>query len=535
VLQVIGTSDVSDSCLLAASPLPTSCSTSDLHDKILAATGINVNYTGSATSTAINSAKQGVASLLIVHAASLENSFVDPPSGPSFSYESAGRSLMWGDFVLAGYTGDPAGVLPSGQHDIVAAYHKIALAGLAGHAHFISRTGGPGTTVQEHAIWKLVDQTYHDVPMCTVSDDNGGGMSPGVAQTNPTPAGTCGDNPTYPTWYSPGDRKQAENVRFADSCVVGGTTFHDCYVFTDRGTLLKLQSEATPEATHLVTVTRNNSPSAPGGFEALVNAFHIYAINPAAVSSNSGIDTAGALKVMNYLTSPAGQAAIGGYLASDPPFRPAASPNLTLSRSVPASVAGSKPITVSGALANKIPGYPKLSGMRVSLRAVPASSPSSPAATVATGLTNSNGAFTLRYTPVASKRYTLAVAGARRLERADLNPQFFDLLTGSTTNLGTTSVNGLVTRVARTHKHRFVRVAGPLTPKVSGNGAELVLYRAKVGHKLRPAVARRLRAGSTRFNQRLHFPKGRWKYELVYQNPGVITAVATKVFRVRIH
>ena len=532
-LKIVGTSDVSDSCLLTKPPLPTQCSRTDLHDKILAATGYDVIYTGSATDVAINSAKAGAASLLIVHAASLENQFVTPPSGPSYSYEAAGRSLMWGDFVLAGWTGDPAGVLPTGAHDVVAAFHKIAVAGLAGHAHFISRSGEPGTTVQEHAIWQLVDQTYGDVPMCTVSSDNGGGMSPGVADPSATD-GTCGTSPTYPAWYSSGDRKQADNIRFADTCSVG-TTHNDCYVLTDRGTLLNMQSEATPEATHLSTLTRNNSATAPGGIPALVNAFHIYAINPAAVSSNAGVDTAGAIKVMDYLTSPAGQAAIGGYLPQDPPFKPAASPRLALSHSVPASVVGSNPVAVTGSLANQIPGYPKLAGMRVNLQAVPTSQPRTPATTVATAVTDANGAFSLRYTPVASERYSLVVAGAERLERADLSPQFFDLLTGSTTNLGITSVNASLIKVTKKHKRRTVTVSGPLNPKVSGGGASLVLYRAKVGHKLRPAVVRHLGAGSARYHQRFHFGKGRWKYELVYQNPGVITAVATKVFRVRVH
>jgi tungstate transport system substrate-binding protein len=534
VLQIVGTSDVSDSCLLTKPPLPSQCSKTVLHDKILAATGVDVVYTGSATDVAINSAEAGNASLMIVHAASLENQFVRPPGGhASYSLEPAGRSLMWGDFVLAGRIGDPAGVLPAGAHNVVAAYHAVAVAGAAGHAHFISRSGAPGTTVQEHAIWQIVNQAYPGViPMCTVSDANGGGMSPVVlAQAG----GACPSTPTYPAWYSPGDRKQAENVRFANVCTVSGTTYDDCYVFTDRGTLLNLQSEATPEATHLTTVTRNNSPSAPGGLEALVNAFHIYAINPVAVPDNSNVDTASALKVMNYLTSPAGQAVIGGYLPQDPPFKPAASPRLTVSHTAPASVVGGKAVTVSGSLANQIPGYPTLAGMRVSLKAVRTTAASATPATVATMLTNANGAFILHYTPVASQRYSLGVSGAARLERANLSPQFFDLLTGSTTNLGITSVNASLTRVARTHKRRSVRVSGPLTPKVSGRGATLVLYRGKVGHKLRPAVVRHLSAGSTRFHQRFRFGKGRWRYELVYQNPGVITAVATKVFGVRIH
>ena len=105
-----------------------------------------------------------------MHAASLENQFV----GSGFSVEPFGRAIFWGDYVLAGPASDPAGVLNGSTHDIVGAFQKIAAAGAAGQANFVSRGNTAGTPVQEHAIWALTS----GVQTCNVSAANGGGVAP---------------------------------------------------------------------------------------------------------------------------------------------------------------------------------------------------------------------------------------------------------------------------------------------------------------------------------------------------------------------
>ena len=76
------------------------------------------------------------ASALIVHAPTLENQFV----ADGFSYQTTGTgpsthpfgSAIWiNDFVLAGSTGDPAGVAANGANNIAQAFADVATAGVA--------------------------------------------------------------------------------------------------------------------------------------------------------------------------------------------------------------------------------------------------------------------------------------------------------------------------------------------------------------------------------------------------------------------
>ena len=55
-----------------------------------------------------------------------------------------------------------------------------------------------------------------------------------------------------------------------------------CYVLTDRGTFDYLASGTDPAGSipNLKIVTRDDSASAPGGADELINYFHVYIINP---------------------------------------------------------------------------------------------------------------------------------------------------------------------------------------------------------------------------------------------------------------
>jgi hypothetical protein len=96
-LTVVGTSDVSDSGLIPNLVKP---------EFQAAYPQYTLNYVGSATGVAIQSAESGNGSpsALIVHAASLENQFV----GGGYSYKNQyGNAIFTNDFVLAGPNGDP--------------------------------------------------------------------------------------------------------------------------------------------------------------------------------------------------------------------------------------------------------------------------------------------------------------------------------------------------------------------------------------------------------------------------------------------
>ena len=151
-LTVVGTSDVSDSGLVPNVIMP---------QFKTAFPQFSFHYVGSATGAAIQAAENGTGgpSALIVHAASLENQFV--AQGFSFNNQF-GNAIFTNDFVLAGNDADPAGVLAGAPHNIAQAFADVATAGQAGTATYYSRggtTNASGTTVEEHALWALVDSS----------------------------------------------------------------------------------------------------------------------------------------------------------------------------------------------------------------------------------------------------------------------------------------------------------------------------------------------------------------------------------------
>src|ERR1700749_3152965 len=150
-LSIVGTSDVSDSGLIPNLIQP---------QFQAAFPQFTFKYTGSATGTAIQNAESGTGgpSMLIVHAPSLENQFV---SGGFSMNNNFGHAIFTNDFILVGPTGDPAAASPD-VHNIAAAMADVARVGAAGGtATFVSRGGtsnASGTTIEEHALWALVDR-----------------------------------------------------------------------------------------------------------------------------------------------------------------------------------------------------------------------------------------------------------------------------------------------------------------------------------------------------------------------------------------
>jgi ABC-type tungstate transport system permease subunit len=496
-LTVVGTSDVSDSNLVAAVLQPDFLAFEHDHNGPVT----TFNYVPKGTGDAINFAEAGTASALLVHAASLENQFV----GGGFSEEPFGRAIFFGDFVLAGPANDPAGVMSgtSPSHDIVSAFEKIARAGTAGHADFVSRGGTPGTTVEEHKIWALTDPAKDgNAQLCTVSDANGGGEAPS------TSSGDCsGTNPTAPSWYHVTGANQGQNVQDANACTGAFNTSspanpNDCYVLTDRGTFDFNQS--THSIPNLAIVTRDNATSAPGGSTLLVNSFHAYAVNPDAVPSGSQLNVVGAEDFLNWLTSPAAQRAVGKFLsggADSPPFSPDAAPNLTASK-LPGSLAVGHSITVAGKLSNPVPGTPPLAGETVTLQAHRVAAPATAFRTVATTSTNGSGNYRLRYTPTASERYQVASGEIVQLENLSLHPAFGDELQPGSSDLGITRVRGAVTisRVSTHNGHLTLEAA--IAPKAAA-GSQLVVRAARQHHSLRTVAQRHIKVGARHFT--VHF------------------------------
>jgi len=500
-LRVVGTSDVSDSNLMTY-----------LKPKFEAAyPQYNLVYSGNATSKAIDLAKGGDWDALIVHAASVENQFV----ADGWSAEPYGRAIFWGDFVLLGPSTDPAGVLSGSSHDVVTAFEKIAAAGAAGKAHFISRAAAPGTTVQEHAIWAMTDNAK--VAKCNVSDALGGGQTP---STDPSGA-ACPSPTSYPTWYDSGDRKQAANIQYADQCsvaFVGGQP--DCYVLTDRGTFQYLAS--TGSLSTLKIVVRDNDAAARGGIPALVNSFHAYAVNPNKFSG--GINLAGATDFLNWITSPAGQQAVGSYLndTNDAPFLPSAAPKITATST---TKLGKKRLNITGNVSNVVPGTPALDGVTVRLLATKkvGVTPSQVASTT----TDANGDYKFSYKAKARQFYTVATDQLTKVEVPTLNPVFADILQPGSSPV---AVNGAVKLKASwaDKQHKKIKLSGKVGP-VAMVGAKLQIWGKKGTKKPKLLATKKLAAGKSSYSFQVKARKGKWKYQVVYTNGSYLVPTSSKL------
>lgn len=505
-LTIVGTSDVSDSNLVAAVLKP---------GFEAAYPGITLNYVPQGTGAAITTAESGAASALIVHAASLENQFV----ANGYSEEQYGRAVFYGDYVLLGPAADPAGVLNGSDpsNDVATAFEKIAAAGAAGKANFVSRGGTPGTTVEEHAIWKLTT----GVSTCTVSDANGGGVSPS------TTSGACPSTITYPSWYHATGLNQAPNIENADVCNYSGGS---CYTLTDRGTFQYLVS--TKAISNLEIVARNNSASARGGRTLLVNSFHAYAISPAKFANdpNVHINLTGAEDFLNWVTSPAAQAQVAAFEADQPegaPFLPDAAPVVTLAHQAPKHVAVGDPVTVKGQLKNIVPGTPPLAGVEVSL----ATKAADPAAVVDTTTTSAKGHFRLRYRPTSAARLVVTTPQISQIEVTfpAPNPPFGDILMPTSAAVGKFALASAVTLERPTSHGGSVELQGTLDPKVAGNKASLKIYANPATGKTPRAhtlvATRSLSPGAKRYDVHVHLATGKkWAVRVAYVNPGVVTS-----------
>jgi ABC-type tungstate transport system permease subunit len=535
-LTVVGTSDVSDSGLIPNLIAP---------EFENAYPQFTFKYVGSATGTAIQNAESGNGgpSALIVHAASLENQFV----AGGFSYKNQyGTAIFRNDFVLAGPTGDPAGVTSGGNpsNNIAQAFADVAAAGVAGHATFISRGGtntAPGTTVAEHQMWALMDSaglTPSGVLLCNVTSADGGGETPiksGVATLagNVCPDSGTVDGTDAPPWYIVNSGvNQATNVEAGNACTLGTSGANTCYVFTDRGTFDFLSVGApapgnTQQASlipNLKIVARDNSGSAPGGANALINYFHVYIINPSV--SGETVNLTAAQDFVKFLTSPALQAQLANYLKNTPdpggaPFVADASPIITAS-GLPAVDLAGKAVTVRGTVTNAEVGYPALSGVKVAVDEIEGGIP----VPVKTGTTSSNGGYQITFTPTSSGHYQLSTGQISMIENSTLNPVFGDILSPGASPAKTMNVQSTVTVASAHASFGGVTVSGRVAPAaVDGNANVAVLARpAGSSSTFRGVGGSTLHPGQSTFAADGSLRPGRWQVEVRFSDPGQVLA-----------
>jgi tungstate transport system substrate-binding protein len=112
-----------------------------LEDAFEKESGIRVRHIGSGTGAALALAEKGNVDLVLVHAKSLEEKFVEAGFG------TERIPLMYNDFVIMGPADDPAGI--KGMNKATDALKRIAETG----SLFISRGDKSGTHVAEMELW----------------------------------------------------------------------------------------------------------------------------------------------------------------------------------------------------------------------------------------------------------------------------------------------------------------------------------------------------------------------------------------------
>jgi len=112
-----------------------------LEDQFEKEAGIRVRHVGSGTGAALNIARKGNVDLVLVHAKSLEEKFVQEGFG------TERIDLMYNDFLIVGPANDPAGI--RGMKLATEALKKISEKKVT----FISRGDKSGTHVSEMELW----------------------------------------------------------------------------------------------------------------------------------------------------------------------------------------------------------------------------------------------------------------------------------------------------------------------------------------------------------------------------------------------
>jgi ABC-type tungstate transport system permease subunit len=547
-LTIDGTSDVSDSGLIQNVIQPAFQAAFPQY---------KFTYNGSATGTAIGNVEAGTGgpSMLIVHAQSLENQFVQ--QGFSLNNQP-GNALFDNDFVVIGTRptvtgGDPAAVLANDPNNGAQAFADIATQGAAGNDFFVSRGGtttASGTTVQEHAIWAVVQQANlaPGISFCAVSTADGGGASP-IVGTSPAAGGACPDAGTVsgadaPAWYLINTgANQAANILATNACTVGGTahTANTCYSLTDRATYDFLTTQANPnpagtpptigtvnQIPNLGILARDNAATAPGGPNLLINYFHAYIVNPNKPNETPNVPAAQAF--ISVVTSPTVQAAVARYLSvlnpnagdTGSPFKPTASP-ATTATGIPTTATAGQTVTVSGQVTNLQPGFAAIANQPVTVDEIEGGLP----VPVKAGTTNATGGYSIAFTPPSSGSYEVSTGSITLLENPAL--QYSDILSPGTSAPTSLALTAASTLVKVSTSAGTVSAAGTLLPAAPDANAQATLLArpSKSTGAFKVIGSQALTQGQLVYAINGALKGGKWTVEVQYSDPGQLTAAAT--------
>jgi len=159
--------------------------------------GADVEVIAVGTGQAIQLGENGDADVILVHARSREDAFVEEGYGVNR------KDVMYNDFVVVGPAADPAGI--AGMTDVTAALARIA----EGESTFVSRGDDSGTHIKEQGLWtasgvpmveatsiKNADKTYTK-PEGDWYQSVGQGMGATLTMANEQQGYTLSDRATY--------------------------------------------------------------------------------------------------------------------------------------------------------------------------------------------------------------------------------------------------------------------------------------------------------------------------------------------------
>jgi len=149
-------------------------------------TGIRVRHVGAGTGAALDIARKGNVDLVLVHAKSLEEKFVNEGFG------TERIDLMYNDFVIVGPPNDPAGI--KGMKQATEALKVISQKGVV----FISRGDKSGTHVAEMELWNKAGLKPSG-PWYVIYEKGSEGNVPTLRHTDQKGAYTVIDRATFLT------------------------------------------------------------------------------------------------------------------------------------------------------------------------------------------------------------------------------------------------------------------------------------------------------------------------------------------------
>ena len=433
----------------------------------------NLRFVAVGTGQAIANARAGQSDALIAHSPPLEEQFVKD----GFSYERAGRSMAWNDYVIVGPTADPAGVSTRARNDAASALEAIAAAGAQGRASFVSRGDNSGTNTKEREIW---------------------GLTSVARNARNEPAQGAG----YPSWYPRAGLGMAATLRLTQECPFPG---RGCYTITDRGTLQQLVGNGA--ITGLKVVMDAQRPAARGGEVLMVNAYRVYALNPAKVPA---VKLEAARAFLDFVTSARFQRQLASFPnRTRPGFFPAAFPRVSLARRLPRVISAARPLRLGGRIASAVPGDTALS--RVAVRLVRFPTPLNPVA-LDRDLTSASGRFSL--TGRAPRSGELFLTAPRK---GDLSPLVY--------SLGRVRVRADATLASVRVRGRQVVLRGRAWPAEARRRAMLHVRARRAGSSSFGVVRRvRLRGERSRYRVTVTLPSGSWSLQTRYLDRGAVAA-----------